>query len=270
REPSRVWRSRPSSSAPTTASPAPCRSRPSMRRRSGGTSKLRGFVAAPSARERTRKMNRLLLGLAAAGLAACLLGPTASAKDDDDPAGHEWSQFRGNSSRSAGSAVEGLGGRPVEAWRQKLPGPVVGEPVTWGGTVFVAAQSGKSRRLLAFRSTTGEALGSTDLGNGTSRTALGSWQSVVIVGEDSRIRTFRHDGSKFVSAWSKSGSFGGPPCVYRGYVVVADGDELECLDVMRGGAVVAKGPVVSESAIAALPKGVDEKALKSKPRIGGA
>jgi hypothetical protein len=212
-------------------------------------------------------MRRTLRFAAGFALAAALLAVLPFARGaESDPAGREWYQLRGNASRSGCSLVEGLGGKPVQAWKRKLPGTVVGEPVTWSGVTFVAAQAGKTRRLLAFRSTTGEPLGSQELGGGGARLALATWQSVVIVGEGERIRTFRHDGTKFAPGWSKSGQFGGAPCVFRGYCFVGDGDELVCFDVMRGGATVAKSAAVMESAVSALP-GVKE--LSKEKRIGG-
>lgn len=207
-----------------------------------------------------------LVSAAAAAIAFASLLAVASAKDDDaDPAAREWSQARGNAGRTAGSAVAPLAGDPVEAWRQALPGPILGEPVSWGGVVFVAAQKDKGRRLLAFRAATGEALGGQDLGAG-GRTGLAVWQGVVVALDADQIRSFRHSGSKFSPGWSVRGRFSGPPCVWRGFLFACDGPDLLCIDVLRNGAKAPKAPVVSATAIA----GFDEtKSLKGEA-VGGA
>ena len=206
------------------------------------------------------------LRLAAALAAALLLVPPASAKEDDaDPAAREWSQARGGSTRSGSSGVEPLRSDPVEAWKRALPGPLVAEPVTWGGVVFVAAQKDKARKLLAFRAATGEPLGEKDLGAG-GRVGLATWQGVVIVAEAGQIRTFPHQGTKFGSGWASRGTFSAPPCVYRGYVFACDGGELVALDVMRGGSKVARTPVASPTGLAGFN---ETKDLKVAP-VGGA
>src|SRR5437870_5743107 len=105
-----------------------------MRPRSGGTSKLppSSRAGAPASRS-TRKMIKAVRAAAALGVALALLVPVASASGEDvDPAAREWTQVRGNATRSACSAVEPLAGEPTPAWEQKLPGPVLAEPVTWG------------------------------------------------------------------------------------------------------------------------------------------
>ncbi len=211
-------------------------------------------------------MKTLVSAAAAAAIAFASLWPAASAKDDDvDPAAREWSQARGNSGRTAGSAVAPLAGDPVEAWKQALPGPVIAEPVSWGGVVFVAAQKDKGRRLLAFRAATGEPLGSQDLGTG-GRMGLAAWQGVVMALDAEQLRSFRHSGTKFTPGWSVRGKFSGPPCVYRGFAFVCDGPDLLCLDILRNGARAPKAPVVSPTAIT----GFDEtKALKGEA-VGGA
>jgi hypothetical protein len=204
--------------------------------------------------------------LAAAVVAALLLVPPAVAKDDDvDPAAREWSQARGSAGRTGSSAVEPLRSDPVEAWRKALPGPLVAEPVSWGGVVFAAAQKDKARKLLAFRASTGEPLGEKDLGAG-GRIALATWQGIVIVGESNQIRTFPHQGTKFGAGWAARGAFSAPPCVYRGWLFACDGGELVAMEVMRGGSRSARAPVASAAGLA----GFDEtKNLKVAP-VGGA
>ena len=188
-------------------------------------------------------MNRLALFVAGGALALWLCGPAASGKDDDkDPAARDWNQARGNYGRSGRNAVEPLAGEPVEAWKQQLPGAALAEPVTWGGVVYVAAADGKGRKLLAFRAATGEPLATRDLGAG-GRLSLGTWQGVVIVGEPQQIRGVPLQGGKFGGGWSQRGSFGGPPCVYRGTVIACDGAELVVMDALTGSRK-AKGPVV--------------------------
>ena len=210
---------------------------------------------------------RTLRALSVAGLAAALVlpvlpvGPAAAA--DPDPAAREWSQARGNSSRSAAATFEPILVDPVEAWKQPLPGAAIAEPVTWGGTIFAAAADGKGRRLFAFRATTGDALGNKDLGSG-GRVGLASWQSVCIVGESDRIRGWPHQGDKFASNWTVKGKFSAPPCVYRGALFACDGDELVCLDA-RTGKKLAKAPVASAADLGMAP---ETKASKSVP-VGG-
>ncbi len=67
---------------------------------------------------------------AATALALAMLCSSAAA---DDGATREWNQFRGSAARDGFVEMESVKSVPEIIWKHTLPGPVVGEPVTWSG-----------------------------------------------------------------------------------------------------------------------------------------
>jgi len=106
------------------------------------------------------------LALAAALGAALDTGRAPLAARAQDSAPREWNQARGDEARSGMSAFAPVADEPTIAWRTKLPGPIVCEPVTWGGIVYVVAQDGRKLTLLAYHARKGTKIDERGLGTG--------------------------------------------------------------------------------------------------------
>jgi len=145
--------------------------------------------------------------------------------------GSDWNQHRGNAAGTAASTVEPIRATPVEEWRADL-GRIFGEPVSWGGVVYVVGLEGRERRLQAFRARGGERLGSIRLGK-PAATDLAVWQGTVVVVDSEGIRTFVHKQGRFRLRKRLKGAWRNP-AIYDGLLFVTDGTYTACFDIERG------------------------------------
>jgi len=168
-------------------------------------------------------------------LLVALLGGAIAHAGDDDPAAREWNQPRGNAARTAAVAVLPVtAAEPRIAWQEAAGSEVLSEPVTWGGVVYVAVRRSatRERELQARRVENGELIDKATLGGG-DRVDLLAWQGTVVVASEKELAfyslkgarpRFAHEGRLKVSSFAT-------PCLYRGFLFVADGQQLRCIQV---------------------------------------
>ncbi len=193
-----------------------------------------------------------------AALIVVVLGIVAPRAAADDAA-REWNQAGGNAGRTGAVDLEPVRGDAVIAWRRKLPGEVLADPVTWGGVVFVVAKRSQARELLAFRIADGEPLGTRPLpkGRGQGRADLATWQGVVVVRESDRLSGYPHKGSSFGLGWQVRGTWSGSPCVSAGHAFACALDGVHAVDVRTGNDL---GPVLAGQLGVAAAPGQDGRA----------
>jgi len=178
-------------------------------------------------------MMRRAVILSLAFVAALGAGSAPLAARAQDSAPREWNQARGDEARSGMSAFAPVAAEPTIAWKAKLPGPIVCEPVTWGGIVYVVAQDGRKLTLLAYHARKGTKIDQRGLGTGTWA-SLAAWQGRVIVCEEKSLRGFPLKAGKLANPWKKKGDFVGGQSIVDGLVIVRDGDELKMFDALKG------------------------------------
>ncbi|MHC4473571.1 MAG: PQQ-binding-like beta-propeller repeat protein, partial [Planctomycetota bacterium] len=188
-------------------------------------------------------------------VALCLLllaALPASAQDATrDLASREWNQARGNPYRTSVVDVEPVRETPVEAWRTKLGGRLLSEPVTWAGTVYVVAAQRRRRELIALRSATGEVLARKALSPG-GRVGLAVWQGTIIVLDGKRIHGRPFLGDRFGDGWEIEGSWSGTPLVHQGRLVIPEEGQYGVRDV-RTGKELARGDYAGSGILALRP-----------------
>ncbi len=156
--------------------------------------------------------------------------PAARAADAGD---REWNQTRGSSERSGATLLRPVASDPQIAWRRKLAGPLAGEPVSWGGVVFVPSRNGDFVELRGIDARTGNELFQRRLDKGTWAD-LAVWQGIVIVGEEGQLRGFPFKDGKLGMPWRKKGGFRGGQCVAGGVCVARDGGQMKMYDPRTG------------------------------------
>ena len=166
-----------------------------------------------------------LLGLALAPVAV----PDAPAAEGDGLAAREWNQPRGNALRSGHVALKPVGSQPVDAWKLDFD-RIHGNPVTWGGTLFVAADGD----LIALDPVTGAERGRKKLRLKTD-VELASWQGKVVIGDLGVLRSFTWLGTKFKNGWTKRGKWARGIGVHNGMLLApAQGGGIHAIQFSNG------------------------------------
>ncbi|MBI1849720.1 MAG: PQQ-binding-like beta-propeller repeat protein [Planctomycetes bacterium] len=195
----------------------------------------------------------------AALVVIALSGPSAAA--GDDPAAREWNQARGNAARTAASPVAPIRVEPEVAWRVKLPGDLLCEPVTWGGVLYVAVAKPSGRELHAFDGTTGKPTSTPRLLGKGGPIELVTWEGVVVACEPNLVRGFVRNAAGLGSAWERKMAGLGRPCVYDGKIYFEADRHLVCIDAKSGNVVSATTTFHSLGLLAIAPREFGGKPL---------
>ncbi len=177
---------------------------------------------------------RLVLACLAVA-AVCPHPRPASGQEESAAAAREWNQPGGDPGRSCTSTMAPVRAAPVVLWRQPTGGKVISEPVTWGGTVYVAVDRGtRGRELQGWHAATGAAAGAPrGLGPGGGVDVF-TWQGTVVAAERGRLRGFAPAAAGFGVGWTREIPNLGPARLDEGVLYAADGQRLWAVDARTG------------------------------------
>ena len=167
------------------------------------------------------------------GVLAIGLGAPATPVAAQQAPSREWNQPRGDAGRSGATAMAPVAAEPAIAWREKLEGTLVCEPVTWGGLVHVVTNDGGSLSLVVLHARSGDVVASRPLGKGDWAQVV-TWQGRIVVAEEGSLRGFPLKDGKLGSPWRKKGDFVGGACVVAGKVAIRDGSQIKLFDAHTG------------------------------------
>jgi hypothetical protein len=162
-----------------------------------------------------------------AALTAAALASPASAQTT------EWNQARGNSARTSVSSCAPIVSPPEVAWTEEFE-TLCSEPVVWGGVTYIAGVRDGRRSLFAFRTETGEALGSKRIDRDEGRVHLAVWAGTVAWVARDGVRFYQHRKSTLKDRGKLEMRTSGAPAVYEGQLIVSGSGGVACVDFQRG------------------------------------
>jgi hypothetical protein len=174
-----------------------------------------------------------------------------------DTGSREWNQPRGGPAGTSSNDVAPITSAPVQAWRVPFHS-VDGEPVAWGGILYVVASvpETRGRRLFAIDIASGKPAAKPAPAPDGFVPFLAVWQGMVAMLGGSEITFFSQRGDQMVVREKKlAGNWPSAPCVYEGCLFACDGKSvLHAIDMpsMKELASVSAG--YGQPAAAAGPK----------------
>lgn len=148
-----------------------------------------------------------------------------------------WHQPGANALQRNACEAEPVVALPELLW-SKEPGTMLVPPVAWGQTIFAAAQGATGKKLLAWSSVDGAAMGSANLDK-SRELGLAVWENQAVVVQEQLVSIFAQRGKELRAIKLLPGKWTSAPLVHRGHAMVRGSGGWQAIDIAKGKVVAS-------------------------------